>query len=132
MPGNSKSIIKQLNDLGPEANKVSKQEFLKKLSSRRGRIKSLLLNQSFLAGIGNIYCDESLYQAGIHPLCSAQKIPREKQIRLHRAIRSILNSAITHGGSSVENYLNAEGRPGNVGQPIWKLDCSAVSNERRV
>ena len=104
--------LKQLNMLGPEANRVSKQEFLKRLSKRKGRIKPLLLNQSFLAGLGNIYCDESLYSAGIHPLCLAYKISRGKQIKLHQAIQRILNSAIAHGGSSVENYLDSQGKPG--------------------
>jgi len=119
--------LKQISALGPEANKVSQAYFLKNIAKRKGRVKSLLLNQEFLAGIGNIYCDEALYQAKIHPLTPANKIPEKKRIALHQAILEILTAAIKHGGSSVENYLNSQGKPGHyqkkhkvyrrVGQP---------------
>lgn len=106
------SQLRQLSKLGPEANEVSKQDFLRMLSQRKACIKPLLLNQEFLAGLGNIYSDEALYQAGIHPLLPANKVSLEKAEKLYQAIREILNKAINYGGSSVANYLDTDGKPG--------------------
>ena len=97
--------------LGPEPLEIPFEEFRARLR-RRGRIKALLLNQSFLAGLGNIYADESLFAAAIHPLASASKISAPRATRLHQAIREILGAAIAAGGSSISDYVDAEGRRG--------------------
>ena len=101
-----------LRDLGPEPLEIEPSDFVELLRSRRGRIKSLLLNQSFLAGLGNIYADESLWRARIHPLIPADTISTRKARRLHGAIQTALEEAIANRGSSVDDYLDAEGRPG--------------------
>jgi formamidopyrimidine-DNA glycosylase len=83
------------------------------LSRRRGRIKSLLLDQRFLAGLGNIYVDEALHRSGIHPLRPAASLSVAECGRLLDAIRSVLTMAIARGGTSFSTYRNAEGRPGD-------------------
>lgn len=101
-----------LKDLGPEPLEISESDFIERLARRRGRIKSLLLNQRFVAGLGNIYADESLWRARIHPLSSTGALSRRKGRQLHRAIQDVLTEAIAHKGASVDNYRDAEGLPG--------------------
>jgi len=71
-----------------------------------------LLNQMFLRGIGNIYADEALFRAGIHPEALASKIRGERARRLHSAIVEVLTEAIVAGGSSISDYVDAQGRKG--------------------
>jgi formamidopyrimidine-DNA glycosylase len=97
--------------LGPEPLEITFEEFRARLK-RRARIKPLLLNQAFLAGLGNIYADESLFAAGIHPLAVAARLSAPRAARLHQAIREVLSSAIEAGGSSISDYVDAEGRSG--------------------
>jgi len=79
------------------------------LSKRRGRIKPLLLKQDFVAGIGNIYADEALWMARIHPLRDAHTLTRTEARRLHEAVLDVLTDAIAHRGSSVDDYTAPEG-----------------------
>ncbi len=84
------------------------------LRSRRGRLKPLLLDQSFLAGLGNIYVDEALHRARLHPLARADRLRGADVERLHRAIRSTLTDAIEREGSSFDTfYRTPEGQPGS-------------------
>jgi formamidopyrimidine-DNA glycosylase len=85
------------------------RRFAEMLARRRGRLKTLLLNQDFLAGIGNIYADESLWRARIHPLRDAHTLRPEDARRLHRAIRDVLAEAVERRGSSVDDYTAPEG-----------------------
>ncbi len=105
-----------LAPVGPDALTVSAEEFLRRLKERRGRIKPVLLSQSFLAGIGNIYADEALFAAGIHPRALARKLSATRARRLHSAIIEILSTAITHKGSSISDYVDALGERGNFQQ----------------
>jgi formamidopyrimidine-DNA glycosylase len=98
--------------LGPDALTIEEQEFAARLRARRGYIKSLLLNQAFLSGMGNIYTDEALYRARIHPRAIASRLSRERVRRLYQAIREVLAAAIESGGSSVSDYVDGEGRAG--------------------
>ena len=98
--------------LGPEPLEVSFDDFAAGLVKRNTRIKSLLLNQDFLRGIGNIYADEALFRAGIHPLAIARRIRGERARRLHDAIVAVLSEAIEAGGSSISDYVDAQGRKG--------------------
>lgn len=83
------------------------------LASRRGRIKPLLVNQRFLAGLGNIYADEVLHEAGLHPLRTADTLGAHEIERLHTAIRSTLDRAIRYRGTSFDRfYLDTHGEPG--------------------
>jgi len=106
----------ELSELGPEPLEPGfRAEWLAtELKGRRRRIKPLLLDQSFLAGMGNIYTDECLHQAGIHPLARSDRIDGARVIRLHAAIRSTLRAAIRREGSSFDTfYRTPEGQPGS-------------------
>lgn len=97
--------------LGPEPLVIELAEF-RRLMCRRRQIKALLMDQASLAGMGNIYCDEALFRAGIHPLTRAADLSSERVRNLRRAIRRVLREAIAAEGSSVNSYMTAEGRPG--------------------
>ena len=98
--------------LGPEPLEIAPPEFLRIFNGRKGRIKALLLNQHILAGIGNIYADESLFQAGIHPAAAASSLDEPALVRLHGAIQAVLHKALALGGSSFRDYVNALGKRG--------------------
>ncbi len=105
--------ISDLRELGPEPLNMSSSDFVNLLKRRKGRIKPALLNQQIIAGLGNIYADESLFEARIHPLQRPDKISPPKLRRLHQAIQKILKRAIRAGGSSIENYCNIDGEIGS-------------------
>ena len=98
--------------LGPEPLEVPFNEFAAALRRRKTRIKALLLNQAFLRGLGNIYADEALFRAGIHPLALASRIRSDRARRLYEAITAVLTEAIAAGGSSISDYVDAQGRKG--------------------
>jgi formamidopyrimidine-DNA glycosylase len=99
--------------LGPEPLVISEDEFLGLIAARRGRMKPLLLNQAFLGGLGNIYVDEALHRAGIHPRAVVERLGARRLRRLHAAIREVLGEAIASGGSSISDYVDGEGRAGS-------------------
>ncbi len=105
-----------LGPLGPEplSAEFTADGFQAGLRSRRRAMKPLLLDQSFVAGLGNIYVDESLFRAGIHPLARSDRISRDRAAKLHRAIRETLSEAIAREGSSFDVfYRTPEGNPGS-------------------
>ncbi len=99
--------------LGPEPLSMSLDEFRAGLKARKGAVKPLLLDQSFVAGLGNIYVDECLHRAGIHPLARASRVSRRKAGLLHAAMQEVLREAIAAGGSSISDYADAQGRAGS-------------------
>jgi formamidopyrimidine-DNA glycosylase len=101
-----------LSALGPDAQRVTQQQFLAAMRGRRGALKSWLMNQNLLSGLGNIYADEALFEARIHPLTQPGRIPPEKAHRLYQAVRKVLDRAVRLGGTTFSDYLDAEGRPG--------------------
>jgi formamidopyrimidine-DNA glycosylase len=108
----SRGFPERVAKLGPEPLEVAFDAFSAALRSRKTHIKALLLNQSFLRGIGNIYADESLFRAGIHPLALAARIRSGRARRLYEAIGAVLTEAIAAGGSSISDYVDAQGRKG--------------------
>jgi formamidopyrimidine-DNA glycosylase len=98
--------------MGPEPLEVSIDVLIEKLARTKRAIKNVLLDQTVLAGIGNIYADEALFESGIHPLARADKLDGEQARRLHAAIRKILRRAIKHKGSTLRDYVDAEGGKG--------------------
>jgi formamidopyrimidine-DNA glycosylase len=112
----SEGVPRSVAKLGPEPLLVEFDEFWKKLHVRKTKIKALLLDQTFLGGVGNIYADEALFRAGIHPLLMASKISKPRARRLFGAIREVLSEAIEGRGSSVSDYVDAEGRLGTFQQ----------------
>jgi formamidopyrimidine-DNA glycosylase len=108
------SLIGQFQEkLGADPLEVTAKDFVEQFRSRGSRVKALLLDQAVLRGMGNIYTDESLFRARIHPARIAANL-EERQLRaLHTAMRNVLTTAIRLRGSSISDYLDAEGRPGS-------------------
>jgi formamidopyrimidine-DNA glycosylase len=102
--------------LGPEplTEDFSAAVFSERLSKRKAPIKPVILDQHFIAGIGNMYADESLYEAGIHPLRPADSLSQEEIAKLHKAVQEILWAAIGNKGASVENYFRPGGELGTA------------------
>jgi formamidopyrimidine-DNA glycosylase len=98
--------------LEPFDKSYTRPRFLERFHNRKLRIKSLLLNQTFVAGVGNIYADEALFEAGIHPERRAHSLSAVEKQRLFRAIPKVLRRGLKHGGTSFQNYFNADGGAG--------------------
>lgn len=99
--------------LGLEPLTLRPKQLCRVLSASRRPIKSLLLDQTRIAGLGNIYVDESLFMAGIHPLTPANKVSTEAALKLCRATKAVLRKALRHRGSSLRDYVDAEGGKGS-------------------
>jgi formamidopyrimidine-DNA glycosylase len=100
---------------GPEplARSFSAERFAARLEGRSARLKTLLLDQTFIAGVGNIYADEALWRARLHPLRAADTLTPVEVRRLHRAIRAVLRQGIANRGTSLADYVGADGEPGD-------------------
>lgn len=104
-----------LGDLGPEplSDTFSSQALARLLQRRRGMLKPLLLNQRFLSGLGNIYVDESLFLAGLHPQRTADTLTDREIVRLHQAIRAVLQQALEHHGTTFDGiFVRPHGQEG--------------------
>jgi len=108
----SDDLPARLKELGPEPLEISERDFIGRLRAHRAMAKALLLNQEFLRGLGNIYADESLFRARIHPRAITSRISPKRAARLHHAIQEVLTDAIAQGGSTINNYVNSEGGQG--------------------
>jgi formamidopyrimidine-DNA glycosylase len=97
---------------GVEPLEVELERFDELFRGRNTPIKSALLNQKLLRGVGNIYADESLFRAGIRPRRRAVTITAEKRGKLFHAVKEVLKEAIALGGSSVSDYVDADGKEG--------------------
>jgi formamidopyrimidine-DNA glycosylase len=113
--GDPAATCGELACLGPEPLEVGLPEFWAVLKGRRGRVKSLLLDQKRIAGVGNIYADETLFEARIHPETAASSLRARAVERLYHALQRILASAVEAGGSTLtdEGYRDADGNPGD-------------------
>ncbi|HHV71757.1 MAG TPA: DNA-formamidopyrimidine glycosylase [Clostridia bacterium] len=103
-----------LNKLGPDPfdREFDLDWWIKSLKIRKTKIKSLLLDQTFISGLGNIYVDESLYAAKINPNCPANLLTEKQATDLYWAIKDVLQEGIKHRGTTISDYLDAEGRKG--------------------
>ena len=101
-----------LNELGLDPLEATEEEFIAKLRGRRARIKALLLDQRVLRGMGNIYTDESLWRARIHPARLAASLTATQLRKLYRAVQKVLQEAIRLRGSSVSDYVDSDGERG--------------------
>ncbi len=97
---------------GPDPLEVTYASFAALFAGRRSRLKSLLLDQKFLRGLGNIYVDEALFRARLHPLSIGALLSRPRLARLYGAIQELLGEAIAMGGSSVSDYVDGNGQRG--------------------
>lgn len=101
----------RLGKLGPEPLEISARTFVSLLDRRR-QVKALLMDQAVIAGLGNIYADEALHRAGVHPMSLAGDLSVDERRALWRAMRSVLRSAINHRGTTLVDYRDPEGEPG--------------------
>lgn len=115
------SIISGLKALGPEplSPEFSVKYLVEKVRPRHRVIKSALLDQSLIAGLGNIYADESLFLSGIRPNVLCQDLSVEQIQRLHGAIIQVLETSLEAGGTTFSNFLNVQGINGNYGGVAW-------------
>ena len=97
---------------GSEPLTISDADFTALFRGRKTPIKSALLNQKLLSGVGNIYADEALYRAGVRPRRRAISLTAEELRRLHKALRQVLREAIRLGGSSISDYVDSDGEEG--------------------
>lgn len=101
-----------LERLGPDALTIGFDVFFASLHKHHCSLKSLLLNQRFVSGIGNIYADEILFAAGIHPKARASRLSKKRALRLHEEMGRILRTALEHRGSSISDYVDSNGVKG--------------------
>lgn len=99
--------------LGPDALSVGSDDLRGRLQSKRVPVKACLLDQSILAGVGNIYADEALFRARIHPQVLGFRLKREQIDRLTLSLRAVLFSAIEHGGSTLRDFCSPKGTAGS-------------------
>ncbi|MFH1034566.1 MAG: bifunctional DNA-formamidopyrimidine glycosylase/DNA-(apurinic or apyrimidinic site) lyase [Pseudomonadota bacterium] len=99
-------------NMGPDALGMDSGLFAERLKGRRVPVKSLLLDQRVLAGVGNIYADEALHRAGLSPLARGVDLDQADLLRLNAALQETLAESLARGGSSVKNFVDAQGRPG--------------------
>jgi formamidopyrimidine-DNA glycosylase len=106
--------------LGPEplAESFTPEVFRAMLRGHRRQIKPLLLDQSFIAGLGNIYVDEALFAARIHPRAQSHSVSRAKAAKLHGAIREILSASIEAQGTTIIDFTFGEGQEGSFGDAL--------------
>ena len=106
-----------LADLGLDALETNEKEFIERLRGRKARIKALLLDQRVLRGMGNIYTDESLWRARIHPARIAASLKDQELRSLYKAVQKVLKEAIRLKGSSVSDYVDSDGNRGEF--QLW-------------
>ena len=99
-------------DIGPEPLTLRSQQLAARLLRTSRPVKTALLDQTVIAGLGNIYADEALFASGIHPLCRCDQLDVAAARRLNRAIKATLNKAIEHRGSTLRDYRDADGNAG--------------------
>lgn len=111
-------------DLGPEPleDAFTIDVLGERLRTRHRAIKALLLEQSFVAGVGNIYADEALHRAGIHPLHPADELTNEEIVRLHDSIRAALSAGIDYEGASINWYRKPDGTRGESQNHFYVYD----------
>jgi formamidopyrimidine-DNA glycosylase len=116
IPTTEVPLIDFMRTVGPEPldDDFTVDRFIERLITRKNSpVKAVLLDQKVLAGVGNIYADESLWGAKIHPATPVTEIPKTKLVVLHQSLRDVLKQSIESGGSTDKNYVNAEGKKGS-------------------
>ena len=104
--------LKFIRELGPEPFEISSEQFKEMLSKKKTRIKPLLMDQTFISGVGNLYVAEALFRARIHPERPAMDLSDKEKENLFKEIKDTLREAIEHKGSSVDQYVQLSGAPG--------------------
>ncbi len=135
VPTGEYQSIAGLFSLSPEllSEGFSTQELFQKLQRRRSPIKSALLDQRLFAGVGNIYADEALYRARIHPLTPANELPQEDCQKLTASVQAVLAEGIENHGTTFRNYVDGKGEAGGFQNKLAVYgrrdqDCQACGN----
>jgi len=102
-----------IKELGPEPSDLTVDKFKEMLANKKTKIKPLLMDQTFIAGVGNLYAAEALFRAKIHPERSSSSLSNKEKEILFKEINSVLNEAIKYKGSSVDQYVQLSGNPGD-------------------
>ena len=106
------SELPEIKKLGPEPLEIKFKKFKELFTNKRGRIKQVLMDPFFIAGIGNIYSDEILWDSGLHPLSRAENLSEADIKKIYNSTRKILKKAIISGGTSIEDYRKISGEMG--------------------
>lgn len=109
-------LLRELQRFGADPLEADFSEFIARIQRRKCRIKALLLDQTVLRGVGNIYADESLWKAKIHPAQLGSRLSRQQLKELYGVVQTILKKAILLRGSSISDFLDADGEPGEYQQ----------------
>lgn len=128
-----KMLKDKLEKLGPEPfdKNFNLKKFSESLKRKGGKIKSVLMDQSLLVGIGNIYSDEILWEAGVHPLKISSKLKNDDIKKIYSAIKPVLNKAIKARGSSYIDYRDAQGEKGKYQEMKNVYDLKGAKCKRR-
>lgn len=128
------------NGMEPFEDTFTERWLFEGLQKRKRQIKALLLDQQFISGLGNIYVDEALWSARIHPITISNSISRIKSNRLYKAIKTILAKAIEYNGTTFINFTFKEGVPGSYREKLFIFDhegheckrCNKIISKIRV
>lgn len=104
--------LKFIKELGPEPFDLTLEQFKQMLAGKKTKIKPLLMDQTFISGVGNLYANEALFRAKIHPERTASSLTDKEEEKLFKEIKETLSEAISHKGSSVDQYVQLSGNPG--------------------
>ena len=103
-----------LSNIAPDPFELNKEEFIERIKNKKtGRIKNVLMDQTLISGIGNIYSDEVLFETGVHPETNISTIPEKKLGEIYREVKKVLKKGINFGGDSTSDYRNIKGLPGD-------------------
>lgn len=127
--GKFEEVVPTLANLGPEPLETdfTLEKFKQLLKDRKGKIKTLLMDQSFIAGVGNVYAQEALFLSGIHPTRGPSSLLDREIEKLYRNLVHVLREAISYRGSSINNYVDLVGRQGSY-EPRLRVYGQAGSN----
>lgn len=106
--------LKFIKELGPEPFEIKEEDFKNILKAKNTKIKALLMDQTVISGVGNIYAQEALFRAKISPLRSASSLSDKEASLLYKSILEVLEEAINYRGSSVDAYRDLEGKEGGM------------------
>lgn len=108
-----------ISHVGPDMLDVKFSHWHERIAHRKAPLKALLLDQGIAAGLGNIYVDESLFLAGIHPLTKPVNLKKDQLRLVLRQCKQVLRHSIKHGGTTFMNYTDFNGKPGNFKDQLW-------------
>jgi len=116
----TEEIQEELKALGPDPLRIDFKEFKKRFTAKKGKIKQVLMNQEVISGVGNIYSDEALFEAKIHPFKEISKLKENDLKRIFQALKKVLKKAIEARGESFSDFRDLEGKKGGF-DPFIKV-----------